>query len=47
MNSLMVRDTVRDTVLISGKVNNMNSTERGMRRTWGENTSLIQVKGEY
>lgn len=47
MNSLMVRDTVKDTVLSSGKANNKNSTERGMRRTWGKNTSLIQVKGEY
>lgn len=44
----MNRVTVRGIVLISGKVNNTNkSTERGLRRIWGENISLTQVKGEY
>ena len=44
----MARDNVRDIVLISGKVNNMNkNTEMGLRRTWGENTSLTQVNSEY
>lgn len=40
----MLRDTVRDTVVTSGKVSHMNmSIEMGMRRTRGENTSLMQL----
>ena len=43
----MTRDTVRGIVLISGKVNDMNkSTERGIRRTWGKDTSLTLIKSK-
>ena len=43
-NEWMLRDTVRDTIVTSGKVSHKNmSIEMGMRRTWGENTSLMQL----
>lgn len=47
MNKWLNEYNVRGIVFILGKVNMNKSTEMGMRRPWGKNTSLVQVKGEY